>query len=138
MDPIIGGGLLKLGGALIDRLFPDKEARDRAKLALFELEQRGELAHLEAETKLALGQIEVNKVEAQAGPYRGGWRPFIGWTCGAGLAYQFVLHPLLGWAAAWQEVPLPPSLNIDELIALLFGMLGLGAYRSWEKVRKLP
>ena len=90
MDPIIGGGLLKLGGALIDRLFPDKVERDKAKLALVELEQKGELAQLDAEVQLLLGQIAVNKIEAAGGWFRAGWRPFVGWTCG--------VTCLLGWA----------------------------------------
>jgi len=137
MDPIIGGGLLKLGGALIDRLFPDKEARDKAKLALFELEQKGELAKLESDTRLALGQMEINKAEAAAGPFRGGWRPFIGWSCGVGIAYQFIAHPLLSWASGIYAVPIPPSLALSDLLPLVAGMLGLGTLRSFEKAKGL-
>lgn len=43
-----------------------------------------------------LSQIEVNKEEAASGSvFKGGWRPFIGWVCGAAFAYHFVLQPLI-------------------------------------------
>ncbi|MFN5700533.1 MAG: 3TM-type holin, partial [Betaproteobacteria bacterium] len=41
------------------------------------------------------GQLEINKAEAaNPNPLTSGWRPFIGWVCGAGFALQFVVGPL--------------------------------------------
>lgn len=136
MDPIIGGGLIKLGGALIDRLFPDKTERDKAKLALVELEQQGELAQLNAEVQLLMGQIAVNKIEAAGGWFRAGWRPFVGWTCGVALAYEYIIRRFIEWGVVfWMETPVyPPELDMTQLIGVLLGMLGLAMQRGKEKM----
>jgi len=127
MNPLelIVGPLFKV----IDKVIPDPQAKAQMQLELLRLQQSGELAQM-------TGQMEINKVEA-ASPdlFRGGWRPFIGWICGAGLAYQFLLRPLLGWASAVRGWPAPPTLEMDTLLTLLLGMLGLGAYRTAEKLR---
>jgi len=122
---------------IIDKLIPDPQAAADAKLKAFELAQKGELAALDADLRLALGQMEVNKAEATTDVFRGGWRPFCGWVCGAGLAYTFLLKPLLPWAVGLfgVAVPLLPAIDSDALMALLFGMLGLGGMRSWEKAK---
>ena len=122
---------------IIDKLIPDPERAAEAKLRAIEMAQRGDLAALDAEMRLALAQAEVNKAEAQTDMFRGGWRPFAGWTCGAGLAYEFLVRPLLPWIVALFGAPLEPLPNIDSeaLMALLFGMLGLGGLRTIERVR---
>lgn len=121
---------------ILDKIIPDPQAAADAKLKALELAQRGELAQLDADMRLALGQLEVNKVEAGTDMFRGGWRPAVGWTCAGGLFYQIIARPLLGWAAAnlWGWT-MPPTLELETLMTLLFGMLGLGAYRTVEKVK---
>jgi len=123
---------------IIDKLIPDPQAAADAKLKALEMAQKGELAALDADLRLALGQMEVNKAEATTDVFRGGWRPFCGWVCGAGLAYTFLLKPLLPWAVGLfgVAVPLLPAIDSDALMALLFGMLGLGGLRTYEKVKK--
>lgn len=130
--------LLPLVTSVLDKVIPDPQAAADAKLKALEMAQRGELAALDAETKLALGQIEINKTEAGTDLFRGGWRPAVGWVCAGGLLYQILLRPILGWAAknAWQW-DMPPALEMDTLLTLLFGMLGLGAYRTVEKIRRV-
>lgn len=128
--------VLNLGTKIIDRVLPDKEKAAEAKLKLLELQQNGELAVLTAETDLAKGQQDINKVEAaNASIFVSGWRPFIGWTCGGGLAYQFILRPLLIWVSGMFEFVPPPSLEMDTLVTLLLGMLGLGSLRTAEKIK---
>jgi hypothetical protein len=64
-----------------------------------------------------------------------GWRPFIGWVCGAGLATQFLVGPLFTWVAALLGKPVVfPVLDLSTLVTLLIGMLGLGGMRTLEKV----
>lgn len=129
--------IVEIGARLIDKLIPDKEAQAKAHLDLMRLAQDGELEQLRADTQLAMGQLEVNKAEAESGSlFVGGWRPAVGWICASGLLYQLMMAPLFGWVAmnAWQWLP-PPKLEMDTLLTLLFGMLGLGAYRTVEKVR---
>ena len=135
MDPVTLTGVFSIATKLIDRLFPDKLAADAAKLELVKLQMNGELALLAADTQLAMGQLEVNKQEAaHRTVFVAGWRPSIGWICSAGLAYQFVLLPLLSWVALAQGIPVPPPIELSALIPLLMGMLGLGGLRTYEKV----
>jgi len=128
-----------VAGKLIDRLWPDPAQAAQAKLELLKMQQSGELAELAARTDLAKGQLAVNQAEAaNAKLFVAGWRPFIGWVCGAGLAFQFIANPLLTWAThlAGKNMDVP-SLDLGTLLTLLFGMLGLGYMRTQEKLSGL-
>ena len=137
MNPLLLSGLFDLGKGLIDRFFPDPVAKAAATLELARMESTGELAKLASTTDLAKAQIGVNAVEA-SNPnwFISGWRPAVGWTCAGGLFYQVIARPILGWVMqnlfGWT---LPPQLEMDTLMTVLFGMLGLGAYRTVEKVK---
>lgn len=129
LDPI--SAVLDIGGKVIDRLWPDPTQRDLAKLELFKLQQSGDLAQI-------AGQLEINKAEAaNSNVFVSGWRPAIGWVCGAALAYTYLLYPLLMWAGAlWFPSIKPPPLGNDGMLyELLLGMLGLGGLRTFEKVK---
>lgn len=123
---------------LLDKILPDAGQAADAKLKALEMAQRGELAGLDTEMRLALAQVEVNKVEAaSANTFANSWRPFAGWCCGMGLAYEFLLRPILPWlvAVAGRQVPPLPGIDVDTLMVLLAGLLGLGGLRSVEKVK---
>ena len=122
---------------VLDKIIPDPQAAAEAKLKALELAQKGDLAALDAELRLALGQIEVNKAEATTDMFRGGWRPAVGWVCVVGLAYQFVLQPVLPWVVALfgAQVPPLPAIDNESLMVLLTGMLGLGGLRTIERVK---
>ena len=82
--------------------------------------------------KLIELQGEINKIEAQHRTiFVAGWRPFIGWVCGFALAYNFVLRDLLVWWFGPETAP--PALQMEHLITVLVGMLGLGGLRSIDK-----
>ena len=127
MIPILSA-LLPLVGNVIDKVIPDRAAADKAKLEmqarLMEMAQRGDLA-----------QIELNKVEAASdGIFKGGWRPFVGWVCGAALAYQFLVRPILPWVVNVAGFSVPPMPGLDEMLwELVFAMLGMGGWRSLDK-----
>lgn len=130
--------LIPVLGTVIDKIFPDKGAADEAKIRLIELTQKGELAQLDAELQLAMGQIETNKVEAASkDPFRAGWRPMAGWSCSLGLFYEFLLRPILPWLVelTGRTVAPMPNLDIDQLMVLLGGLLGLGGFRSYERIK---
>ena len=123
--------------ALLDKLIPDPAAADEAKLKVLDMAQKGELAALDADMRLALGQIEINKAEASTDLFRGGWRPACGWVCAAGLAYTFLLRPILPWVAGLfgSNVAPMPDIDTDTLMVLLTGMLGLGGLRTAERIK---
>jgi hypothetical protein len=135
MTPLIGG-LLNAGLKVLDRVLPDPAQKAAAQLELLKLQQAGEFRVLEADLQLALAQTKINEVEAAApDAFRGGWRPAAGWVCVLGLGYQFLFQPLAAWSGGIQGWPAPPVLDLGDLYGLLFGMLGLGAYRSFEKTK---
>lgn len=132
------GAILPVVGTLIDKLFPDKQAADEAKIKMMELAQKGELAQLDAQMQLAMGQIDTNKIEAASSdPFRAGWRPMAGWACSLGLFYEFLMRPILPWLVGLTgaEVAPMPNVDIDQLMILLGGLLGLGSLRSFERVK---
>lgn len=122
---------------ILDKIIPDPQAAAEAKLRALELAQKGDMAQLDAEVRLAIGQLEINKVEAATDMFRGGWRPATGWICVSGLAYQFLVMPLLPWLVAIMGFVVPPLPPIDNetLMILLAGMLGLGGLRTVERVK---
>jgi len=128
--------LIPLLGTIFDKVIPDPQAAADAKLRVLELTQKGELAALNADLQIALGQIEVNKLEAQSSSiFKGGWRPAVGWVCVFGLVYSFVLQPLLVWVSSIKGIPVPPDLDMGTLITMLGGLLGLGGFRTYEKTK---
>lgn len=124
--------LLKDG---LDKIFPDKTQAEAAKVQLMLAEQQGKLQELQAKLDLDKAQIGVNAVEAaSANVFVAGWRPFIGWVCGTAMVWQFVLEPMLEFAFTAVGHPQTfPKLSYTELQPVLYGMLGLGAMRSYDK-----
>lgn len=134
---MIWQALIPVIGGILEKVIPDPQTAADAKIKMLELAQKGELAVLDAETKLALGQLEVNKVEAGTDMFRGGWRPATGWACVFGLVYQFLIQPLLPWLVAvfGGSVPPLPPIDNETLMVLLTGMLGLGGLRTFERIK---
>ncbi len=134
-DDIVAA-VTSIGGKVIDRIWPDPAQAAAAKLELMKMQASGELARLAAQTDLAKGQLAVNQAEASnQNMFVAGWRPFIGWVCGCGLAFQFLVAPLLTWATQlFGQMVIVPSLDLSTLLTLLLGMLGLGYMRTTEKL----
>jgi len=127
LDPVTA--LFEVGSKVLDRVLPDPAQQAAAKLELLKLQQNGELAQI-------TGQMEINKVEAASSSlFVSGWRPSIGWICGAGFAVQFVIGPLAEWGAALAGHPVKfPQMDTGTMMPLLIGMLGLGGLRTAEKL----
>lgn len=137
MAPLLIAPLLKIGESLINRLFPDPTQAAAAQLELVKMAQTGELAKLAADTEIVKAQIATNATEAASSSlFVAGWRPFIGWTCGAAFAYKFVLAPAAAFAltATGHQVDLP-VLDFTEMSTVLLGMLGIGGLRTLEKIK---
>ena len=134
--PILG--VLTAITGIIERVIPDPQAAAAAKIKMFELVQSGDLKELEANLQIALAQVATNNAEAMSGDgFARRWRPFIGWTCGAAFAYNFVLLPLMVFVTTVifgvDPKLLPTSLDLAAMLPVLFGMLGLSGMRSFER-----
>lgn len=114
--------------------------KDPGKAAEIELQLR------QLEDAVRLGQLKVNEAESKhSSIFVAGWRPFIAWVGGLALVYQFLLYPILVWiwalAQAKGYIPLdlavPPVIDAEALYPLLFGMLGVGAMRSYDKINRV-
>jgi len=118
-------------------VMPDPAQKAAAQMEVLKLRDSAEARELEAGVRLALAQADTNTAEAKSGnAFAAGWRPFIGWVCGAGFAVQFVIGPLGAWAATLAGHPIkPPVLDIEPLFTMLAGMLGLGTLRTFEKIK---
>ena len=120
-------------GGIIDSVYTSDKERMDAQI---------ELAKIDA--SLLTAQMDVNKAEAShASIFVAGARPAILWIGAAAMAWTFVLHPMLVWcwalmqAKGWipQGMPNPPTLQSDELWVIISGILGIGGYRTFEKVK---
>lgn len=120
----------------LEKILPDQQKRDEFKqqLALAAIAEQGR--EFEANLSLVLGQIETNKIEAASNSFfKSGWRPAFGWTCVTAFAYHFIGWPFWAWLSTINAWPTPPNLDVSEVIAMSVPLLGIGVYRTVEKVK---
>jgi len=117
------GAVSDLASTVINKIWPDKTEAEKQQLA--------------AAVMVVQGQLDINKVEA-ANPavFVSGWRPFIGWVCGAACAWNWIGLPIakLGLALSGHPLELSPA-NLTEMMPVMLGMLGLGGLRTVEKIK---
>lgn len=130
-----GGDVIEAIGDVGDALFTSDEERMELELESYKAEREYDLRHEQIVADQNLGQMEVNKVEAAGNWFQSGWRPAIGWVGATSLFFQFVLYQVyIWWAAVYApEVFVPEPLDASMLMTLITGMLGIGAYRSYDK-----
>lgn len=121
------GEVIKSVGQIADDLTTSDKERMQADLDAYK-----------AETERMDGQVEINKIEAASSSlFVSGGRPFVVWVCAVALAYAAVIEPMARFVA---KVGFGydgdfPIINTDLTMQVLVGVLGLGAYRSFEKVK---
>jgi len=83
------------------------------------------------------GQIAINQAEASStSAFTSGWRPYIGWVCGTGCAWNWIGLPMLSFIAKGVGHPIDmPSADLTQMLPLLMGMLGMSATHAWENVQ---
>jgi|ERR1041385_7033798 hypothetical protein len=90
------------------------------------VEQKNEVAKELSNLTLAIAnnQSATNTAEAQTGNFFiAGWRPFLGWILTIAFTYSLALPIFHG-----------QPLDKELVNNMLWGMLGLGAYRSADKI----
>ena len=117
------GAVSDLVGTVVNKIWPDKSEAEKQQLA--------------AAVMVVQGQLDINKVEA-ANPsvFVSGWRPFIGWVCGSACAWNWIGLPIAKVLLLIWDHPLnlAPA-DLSEMMPVLLGLLGLGALRTFEKVK---
>lgn len=86
MNPL----LIALGSKLIDRFIPDEKHAAEAKVELIEAEQRGELAHLDAQMQIMLAEAK------SADPWTSRARPSFMYVFYVILIMNCLVIPILG------------------------------------------
>ena len=123
----VGGVLGKaqdLRSAITGEITPDKQA---------EIVIRAQ----EIEAELLKAQADINKAAATSNiGFVAGARPAFLWVCVFAVGFHYILRPLVSWALAIGQVDVVlPVIDISELWPALMGVLGLGAYRTFEKIK---
>jgi len=112
-------------GNVVDQLFTSDEEKAQAAILMAKIRQKPQLL-----------QAEINRVEAgHRSLFVAGWRPFIGWVCGVGFLWAFLLHPLFEWVVLIRGFGITaPAIVTDNMMELVLALLGLGTLRSVEKM----
>ena len=118
--------------SILDKVVPDKDLKEKLSHEIATMAER----HAQ---ELAKAQLEVNKVEAaHKSLFVSGWRPAVGWCCVLGMFGNFILIPLTNFVLALSAVEVTiPLIDLQTMMPVLMGMLGLGAMRSYEKVNQV-
>ena len=128
MIPVLS--ILEIGAKLLDKVIPDKDAREKAQAELIKAAQ-------DQDFQLALAQIRVNEEEAKSDSlFKSGWRPSIGWTCSVAFILHFVAFPIINFVIVglgYKEVVI--SFDMTTLMTVLGGLLGIGGLRTYEKIK---
>ena len=129
-----GSVVVSMLGPFIERLIgliPNPEAKAQAA-------QEWAVLSVQVAERSDENQTRLLELDAQQnGFFKGGWRPAVGWMCAIGLGMQTIVYPLLGWAlSVWSPGTPLPQLDTELLVGLLVPMLGLGGYRTIERINR--
>lgn len=127
--------ILKVGGIIIDKLFPDKDEANRQKLRLMELDQNGELTPLLERYKA------INTEGGSADKWTSRARPsflyvmYVMILASIPMGVLYVFYPE-GVKAAIEGMQLWLSSIPDSLYTLFgVGYLGYGGFRTIDKIK---
>ena len=124
--------LLPILGSVLDKSIPDSNAKQKA---LADIEQ----ALVSNAHSISLETIKTNQIEAgHRSVWVAGWRPAIGWSCAAGIFWMVVGYPIANWIVALKGISIAlPELPVEILFELTLAILGMGALRSFDKLKNL-
>ncbi len=120
------GGVGQLAKDIREAITGDLPAEKQAEITqkLMELENSA----MAAQTTITLEEAKSEHI------FVAGWRPFIGWACGFSFIYVAILQPLMSWVVrVYGSTVSLPVIDSTITMQVLIGMLGLGAFRSYDK-----
>ena len=123
----VGGAIRGIREAITGEKIKDPVEMAKIQLQLEQLEQA-----------VQMGQIEINKEEAKhPSIFVAGARPFILWGCGFALLYAALFEPLMRFIAVvvFGYTGEFPVLDTGMTTQVLLALLGLGAFRSYDKTK---
>ena len=108
--------------SLLEKFIPDKDLRSKLSHEIATMAEKNAHEQIKA-------QLEINKTL-----FVSGWRPAVGWTCCLGMAANFLIIPMTNFALALASSNISiPLIDLETMLPVLLGMLGLGGMRSYEK-----
>lgn len=132
IDDIVGGVL-----SVVNKFIPDAGKQAELQLEIAKLKQQDEFKQIDAALQTAQQQTDINKIEASSSSFFvAGWRPACGWVCAVAFGYHYVFQPFAAFImASFGVIVQLPKFEMDTLLTLLMGMLGLGGMRSFDKLK---
>ena len=116
--------LLPVASKLLGKFIEDKDTKNKLAHEIATMaEKHGQ--------ELALAQIEVLKEDAKGNWFQSSWRPLIGWISGLSLGINYMVATI----CAGFGVTIPQA-DMSVMMPLMFGMLGIGGMRSFDKIKK--
>lgn len=113
---------------LLDKFVEDKDQRNALAHEIATMSEKYAQEN-------ALAQLEVTKIEASSSSlFVSGWRPAVGWCCVFAMAGNFIVTPFANFALGLAGLNITiPLVELDTMMPVLLGMLGLGGLRTYEK-----
>jgi len=116
--------LIEPATKILDKVIEDKDQKNALAHEIATMAER----HAQ---ELAKGQIEINKLDAKGNWFQSSWRPLIGWISGLSLGINYMVAPI----CAGFGITIPQA-DMSVMMPLMFGMLGIGGMRSYDKMKK--
>ena len=109
---------------LLDKFIEDKDQKNKLAHEIATMAEKQ--SH-----EVIMAQIEVLKADAKGNWFQASWPPLIGWICGLSLGINYMVSPI----CAGFGVDIPQA-DMSVMMPLMFGMLGIGGMRSFDKAKK--
>jgi hypothetical protein len=116
--------------SILEKAIPDADLRRKLSHDISTMAEKNAHEQIKA-------QLDINKTEAaHKNLFVSGWRPAVGWTCCLGMASNFLIIPMTNFilAVVGSEIKIP-LIDLQTMMPVLLGMLGLGGMRTYEKAK---
>ena len=131
------GGLIEIGGKLLDKVIPDPAERDKAKAKLIELQQAGKFKEIDARMSAIVTEAKSDNWLTSAARPMFMWVMYVMILASLPAAYFYIEYPeetkqAITGMRLWLD-----ALPSDMWLLFGAGYLGYTTNRSNDKARKL-